>query len=421
MSHIINQKNKLADNNDVKVYPPKRWYSREVTAHGHLVDSGIMSNILDKIIGLGGKFEITSFVMGRTNTDETKASILVKATSSKKLSYIVEQLHNLGCIIVDNKPAIVKNAPKDGCAPEDFYSTTNYLSHIRLNGRWRRVRNQRMDSVIVVKNGIPRCIKLRDIKKGDKIVCGLSGIKITPEFKQRERSDFQFMSAEVSSEKKVELAVSNIADLLKSNKKKVAFVVGPVAVHTGAGDSICKLIRKGFINVLLSGNALAVHDIEQALYGTSLGVDIKTGKPREEGHKNHIRAINQVYKYGSIKKMVQAGVLHSGIMYSCIKFNVPFVLAGSLRDDGPLPETINDMIQAQAAYARALKGVELVIMLSSMLHSIATGNMIPAWVSTICVDINPSVVTKLADRGSKQTTGIVTDVGLFLKLLASRL
>lgn len=405
----------------MKIHPPKLWYSREVTTHGHLVDSGIMSNILDKIISLGGKFEITSFVMGRTNTDETKASILIKAPTRKKLLYIVEQLHNLGCVVVDNKPAILKNAPKDGYAPEDFYSTTNYLSHIRLNGRWRKVQNQRMDSVIAVKDGIPRCIILRDIKKGDKIVCGLSGIKITPEFIQRERSDFQFMSAEVSSEKKVELAVSGITDLLKSNKKKVAVVVGPVAVHTGAGEPICKLIRKGYIDVLLSGNALAVHDIEQALYGTSLGVDIKTGKSLEEGHKNHIKAINQVYKHGSIKKMVQAGALHSGIMYSCIKFNVPFVLAGSLRDDGPLPETINDMIQAQAAYARALKRVDLVIMLSSMLHSIATGNMIPAWVNTICVDINPSVVTKLTDRGSKQTIGIVTDVGLFLKLLASRL
>lgn len=405
----------------MKATSQRNRYSREVTTQGHLVDSGIMSDILDKIIGLGGKFEITSFVMGRTNTDETTASILVKAPTRKKLSYIVEQLHNLGCVVVDNKSSVLKNSPKNGYAPEGFYSTTNYLSHVRLNGKWRKVRNQRMDSVIAVKNGIPECIKLRDIKKGDKIICGLTGIKITPEFKQRERSDFQFMSAEVSSEKKVELAVTEIADLLRSNKKKVAVVAGPVVVHTGAGNSLCKLIRKGYIDVLLSGNALAVHDIEQALYGTSLGVDIKTGKLLEEGHKNHIRAINQVYRYGSIKKMVQVGALRSGIIYSCIKFDVPFVLAGSLRDDGPLPETINDMIQAQAAYAKALKGIELVLMLSSMLHSIATGNMISAWVNTICVDINPTVVTKLADRGSKQAIGIVTDVGLFLKLLASKL
>ncbi|MCD6160996.1 MAG: TIGR00300 family protein [candidate division Zixibacteria bacterium] len=399
----------------------KRWFSREVTAVGHIVDSGIMSNILDKIIGLGGKFEITSFMMGKTNVDESSVKINVAAPFNDQLDYIIEQLHSLGCLVVDDSPVLLKKAHRNMVAPEGFYSTTNHFTEIYLNSKWRKVHNQRMDAVIVVKKNRAESKKLRDIRQGDQIVCGLTGIKITPEFKQRDRKDFEFMSAEISSEKKVELAVDGVASLLKKNGKKTAVVAGPVVIHTGAAGALSKLIKKGYVQALLSGNALAVHDIEQALYGTSLGVDTNTGKQVEGGHKNHIMAINQVYKHGSIKKMVKAGALKSGIMHTCIKHNIPFVLAGSLRDDGPLPETINDMVKAQAAYSRALKSVDMVIMLSTMLHSIATGNMIPAWIKTICVDINPSVVTKLADRGSKQTIGIVTDVGLFLKLLASRL
>jgi len=405
----------------MKAKSAKRWYSREVTAKGHLVDSGIMSEVLDKIICLGGKFEIISFEMGKTNVDQTSAKIVVKCYSRKQLIHIVEQLHDLGCSTFDDKPATLKKAVKTRVAPEGFYSTTNHLTHVRLDRRWYKVTNQRMDAVIAVRGNRIECVKLRDIRRGDSIVCGLDGIRITPEFRQRERTDFEFMSADVSSEKKVELAVTEVASMLADKRMKVAVVAGPVVIHTGAGEALCKLIRKGYIDVLLSGNALPVHDIEQALYGTSLGIDTKTGKAVEGGHRHHIRAINQVYKYGSIKKMVNARALQSGIMYSCIKHKVPFVLAASLRDDGPLPETIPDMIKAQEAYSRAIKNVDLVIMLSTMLHSIATGNMLPGNVKTICVDINPSVVTKLADRGSKQAIGVVTDVGLFLNLLAAKL
>jgi lysine-ketoglutarate reductase/saccharopine dehydrogenase-like protein (TIGR00300 family) len=401
--------------------PLKPWHTHEVKARGHLVDSGIMSNILDRIIGLGGKFEIKLFEMGKTNIDQSQANIVIKCRSKSQLNHIVEQLHDLGCSIVDEKPVTLKKAVRNRVAPEGFYSTTNHVTHVLIDGRWQKVSRQRMDAVIVVNGQKIKCVKLRDIHRGDNIVCGLEGIRITPEFRQRDRKDFEFMSAEVSSEKKVELAVAEVASMLKSKKTRVAVVAGPVVIHTGAGESLCKLIRKGFINVLLSGNALAVHDIEQALYGTSLGIDTQTGRAVEGGHKHHIRAINQVYKYGSINKMVKAGALRSGVIYTCVKNNVPFVLAGSLRDDGPLPETINDMIEAQEAYSRALAKIDLVIMLSSMLHSIATGNMLPATVKTICVDINPSVVTKLADRGSKQAIGVVTDVGLFLNLLASKL
>ena len=278
-----------------------------------------------------------------------------------------------------------------------------------------------MDGVIIVTGGKAAVRKLREVKKGELVVCGLNGVRVHPEFKSRERGDFSFMSNEVSSEKKVSLAVDKVAEMIRRRQGKLVIVGGPVVIHTGAVESLCRMIRGGYVGGLLTGNALAVHDIENALFGTSLGVDTSAGTPVDQGHRNHMRAINQINLAGGIKNAVRRKILRSGIMYELVKAKVPFVLAGSLRDDGPLPETINDMNEAQAAYAREIKGAEMVLMLSTMLHSIATGNMLPAWVKTVCVDINPSVVTKLADRGSSQALGIVTAVGLFCHLLADRL
>ncbi len=396
-------------------------YTQEVFAEGHLVDSGVMSAVLDLIIRSGGQFDIKSFEMGHTNTELTRTTIEVAASTPMLLEHIISQLHLHGCVIKEDTPIATKPAPKNSCAPDDFYSTTNHKTEIRLNGRWIPVKDQRMDAVIAADGNKARCVKIRDLKKGMKVVTGLSGIRVLPEFKERGRSVFEFMSGDVSSEKKVELAVSEVASMFKSGKHKTIVVAGPVVVHTGGSESLCSMIKGGYVQGLLSGNALAVHDIEQALFGTSLGVDTKTGKPVEEGHKNHMRAINAVFKHGNIKNMIAKRALKSGIMYQLDKSKVPYVLAGSLRDDGPLPETINDMVKAQAAYGKLIKNADIVLMLSSMLHSIATGNMLPSRVRTICVDINPSVVTKLADRGSAQAVGIVTDVGLFLHLLARKL
>jgi lysine-ketoglutarate reductase/saccharopine dehydrogenase-like protein (TIGR00300 family) len=229
------------------------------------------------------------------------------------------------------------------------------------------------------------------------------------------------MSAEISSERKVELAVRDLAKMMRGiveRKGKIAVVAGPVVVHTGGSDDLAALIRSGYVDVLLGGNAVAVHDIEHALYRTSLGVDLTTGRPVDAGHRNHMAAINAIRTAGGISNAVHSGLLKSGVMYECAVNDVPFVLAGSLRDDGPLPETIMDLYEAQAAYTDALRDTDLVLMLASMLHSIAVGNMLPSRVVTVCVDINPAVVTKLNDRGSGQALGIVTDVGLFLNLLA---
>lgn len=400
---------------------PKKLYRQEVYAEGHLVDSGVMSSILDLIIRSGGQFDIRSFEMGHTNTEPTRTVIEVSAPEFEQLEHIISQLHLHGCVKVEDGRATLRRAPKDSCAPDDFYSTTNHATEISLDGRWIKVGEQRMDAVVVADGKRARCVKIRDLRKGMMVVCGLSGVRVMPEFRERSRSVFEFMSGDVSSEKRVELAVSEVAAMLKSGKFRTIVVAGPVVVHTGGTEALCSIIRGGHIQGLLSGNALAVHDIEQALYGTSLGIDTKTGRPVEEGHKNHMRAINTVFKYGSIRRMIGIGKLESGIMYELHRARIPYALAGSLRDDGPLPETINDMVRAQAAYRRILKGADIVLMLSSMLHSIATGNMLPSRVRTICVDINPSVVTKLGDRGSAQAVGIVTDVGLFLNLLAGKL
>jgi lysine-ketoglutarate reductase/saccharopine dehydrogenase-like protein (TIGR00300 family) len=282
-----------------------------------------------------------------------------------------------------------------------------------------------MDAVIVVRGQTAACRKLRDVKAGESIVCGHDGIRVTPEFRERDRLGFAFMSNDVSSERRVEGSVARIAQMMREVKAtggRIAVVAGPVVVHTGGVEHFSSLIRHGYVNVVLAGNALAVHDIEFALSGTSLGIDLVAGAPVEQGHRNHMAAINTINRAGSIRAAVESGVLKSGVMYECVKNGVEFVLAGSIRDDGPLPETMMDLVQAQEDYATALSNnVQLVLMLSSMLHSIGVGNMLPSWVRVVCVDINPAVVTKLSDRGSQQTVGVVTDVGLFLHRLAEAL
>ncbi len=321
-----------------------------------------------------------------------------------------------------NKNVLLKKAPMDKHVPDDFYSTTNYTTFIYHNNQWIKVKNQRMDALIVVDKYEAVCKKLRDIKRGDMVVCGDTGVKIIRDDNDvKEDISFSFMNNYVSSERRNDMIIKNLAKDIFYNNKKLTLVAGPVVVHTGGDQYISQLIRQNYISCLLSGNALAVHDIEKNLYGTSLGVCAKSGKVTHNGYRNHMRAINQVMKYGSIKKTVEAKVLKSGIMYECIKNNVPFVLAGSLRDDGPLPDTITDMIKAQDAYSKHLQKAEIVLVLGTMLHGIASGNMLPARTKMMCVDINAAVVTKLSDRGSSQAIGLVTDVGLFLNLLVTEI
>lgn len=321
----------------------------------------------------------------------------------------------------NTKQVKLKKAIMDKHVPDDFYSTTNHITMVYRGEQWLTVRNQRMDGIIVIDEEGAVCKKLRDIKKGDYVVCGEAGIRTVNPYEEESRGSFGFMNNGVSSERRNELIIKNLAEKIYNSNKKAAFVLGPVVVHTGGDAYLRKLIREGFVSSILAGNAVAVHDIEKSLYGTSLGICAKSGMAAHNGYRNHMRAINQVMKYGSIGAMVKAGALKSGIMHDCIEYGVPFVLAGSLRDDGPLPDTITDMIEAQGAYASRLREADIVVVLGSMLHGIATGNMLPAKVEMVCVDINPAVVTKLSDRGSSQAAGIVTDVGLFLNLLVKEL
>ncbi|HEY7306782.1 MAG TPA: TIGR00300 family protein [Bryobacteraceae bacterium] len=398
--------------------------SEVVEAQGHLIDSHIMEQIFDAVVEAGGRFEVEQFTIGRTNSDPSRLRLRIEVPSRQQMEKLMPQLLGLGCVAVESGDAELRTAERDKCAPEDFYSTTNQRTEVRLRGQWVEVRNQRMDAMIVVENGTASCRRLRDIKAGNRIVVGMKGIRVVPESKERDRLAFAFMSNDISSERQVETAVGQTAALMQQVRregKKIVAVAGPVVVHTGGTEALSRLIRDGWIDAVLAGNALAVHDIEAALLGTSLGVRLSDGRQEQHGHRNHMRAINAIYRAGGIRQAVESGRLTRGVMYECVKANVPFVLAGSLRDDGPLPEVITDMNEAQDAYAAHVRGAGVVLCLSSMLHSIAVGNMLPAWVKIVCVDINPAVPTKVSDRGTGQAVGVVTDVGLFLGLLVARL
>ncbi len=395
-----------------------------VEASGHLIDSHVMEQIFDKVVEAGGRFEVEQFTIGRTNSDPSHLRLRIFMETKEIMDHVLGQLLPIGCSPVDSGDADLETVERDCCAPEDFYSTSNHKTFVRLGGDWIEVQNQRMDAMVVVQGNEAYCRRLRDLKAGDRVVVGMRGIRVAPESKERDRLAFAFMSNEISSERQVETAVRQTAALARQAReqgKHIVAVAGPVVVHTGGATGLTSLIRGGWIQAVLSGNALGTHDIESALFGTSLGVRMADGRQAEHGHRNHMRAINAVYHAGGIRGAVESGRLTRGIMYECVTNNVPFVLAGSLRDDGPLPETITDMNKAQDAYAALLKPAGLVLCLGSMLHSIATGNMLPSWVKIVCVDINPAVATKVSDRGTGQAVGVITDVGLFLELLAREL
>lgn len=397
---------------------------RVIEMTGHLIRDNILKVIDTSVSQYNGRYQILEINVGEQIDDQSYAKVAIEI-EEEHFQLILNELLNLGVNIPTTmEHAILKPCEKDKTVPDDFYSTTNHPTEVYLNGKWIRVQNQRMDGVLVVKNEEIFCTKLRDVKKGDLIVSGSDGVRILTEKQEANDHEFAFMVNEVSSERRVELAVKSLAHEIKEIKNrngKIIVVAGPVVIHTGGMDAFQEMIRKGYISGVLSGNALAVHDIERDLFGTSLGVNLDTGKVVKGGHKNHMRAINAVNRSGSIAEAVNDGTIKTGIMYELVKNNVPFVLAGSIRDDGPLPDTMMDLIEAQEAYAQMIKGADMVIMLSTMLHSIGTGNMLPSWVKTVCIDINPAVVAKLVDRGSAQASGLVTDVGLFLTLLNQNL
>jgi lysine-ketoglutarate reductase/saccharopine dehydrogenase-like protein (TIGR00300 family) len=403
--------------------------SETVEVRGHLIDSGVLSRVLDDILEYGGDYSIDRFEVGKSPVDESFAQLTVKAEDGDELARLVMRLQTHGVNLANPGEAVLRPVEQDGVFPDDFYSTTNLETVVRLGGHWVPVENPEMDCGIVVVGeddaARARTIAVSDVRRGDTVVCGASGVKVVPlPAIDRSVGGFEFMNSQVSSEKPQALLVRQIAQQMREVKaegRKILWVGGPAVVHTGAAPAMVALIEAGYVDVLFAGNALATHDIESALFGTSLGVDLTQGRGVEHGHEHHIRAINQIRKAGSIAAAVESGLLTSGVMHGLVTQGKEFVLVGSVRDDGPLPDVYTDVIEGQRAMRAGLKDVGFAIMVATMLHSVATGNILPASIPLVCVDINPATVTKLADRGSAQARGIVTDIGLFLEQLALEL
>lgn len=396
-----------------------------IITEGHLIDSGLLSSILNLIIEENMDYRILKMDVGKTKDETTLAKIRIHGKSEEKLQLLLSKLTPLGAYEKGAVNGSFEKSPRDKTAPVKFYSTTNHRTEVYDKGKWNKVAYQRMDAVIVREGSRYICTKIRDIREGDEVLCGSESVHVYPPAAEKKSDDgFAFMTNDVSSERSYDVAVDTIANELKQIKAdngKCVVVCGPVVVHTGGAPALAALIKAGYIKGFLGGNAVAVHDMESYFYGTSLGVDLETGKPTHGGHNHHMRAINKINGYGSIRETIAVGELDKGLMYEVIQSEIPYCLAGSIRDDGPLPETVMDMIEAQGQYQEIIKDSDMILMLSSMLHSIGTGNMTPSWVKTVCIDINPAVVTKLADRGTGQAVGIVSDVGLFLIALAERL
>jgi lysine-ketoglutarate reductase/saccharopine dehydrogenase-like protein (TIGR00300 family) len=403
-----------------------------VEIRGHLMDSGILARVLDDVIDYGGDYVIERFDLGHDHDDESHARMRVGAENEESLQRLLMRLQAHGVNQVDPGEALVRPADRDGVFPEDFYSTTNLETHVRLDGHWVRVLRAEMDCGLVVRRDgaavTVDTVPVSDVREGDLVVCGANGVKVVPLVQEHtanlDSGSFEFMASAVSSEKPQALLVRQIAERLREVKaagQRILWVAGPAVVHTGAAPAMVALVNAGFVDVLFAGNALATHDIESALYGTSLGVDLAQGRGVEHGHEHHIRAINRIRRCGSIADAVEQGVLTGGVMHAIVRAQKPFVLVGSVRDDGPLPDVYTDVIEGQRAMRAELHDVGFAIMVATMLHSIATGNILPASIPLVSVDINPATVTKLADRGSAQAMGIITDIGLFLEQLAREL
>ncbi len=397
--------------------------SEVIEMSGHIIDSWSLPRAWDIIMDRGGNFVVEKMRVGVNKTETSFARLKVEAPTADVLDLILSELQQLGAVIVNADDVLTVAVEQDGVLPAKFYSTTNLPTQVRWHGQWVPVEGIEMDVVIVIDDAHKRayCKPMHEVISGDRIAIGHSGIRVQPFERARERETFAFMQSNASSEKVKVRAIHEIAEQMKETRAhdgKILFVLGPAVIHTGAGRYVAELIRRGYVQVIFGGNAIITHDIEAALFGTSLGVDLVTGEQVEGGHRNHLRAINAMRAIGSVEKAVETGLLREGITYEAIKHNIPMVLAGSIRDDGPMPGVINNMQDAQHAMREAVKGVEMTLIVASMLHAIATGNLLPASVRTFIVDINPAVVTKLADRGSFQAAGLVTDAELFLRELA---
>lgn len=398
-----------------------------VELEGHIIDSGTMERCFAVVMDMGGTFEVEEFEVGRHIDETSYARMAVTADSDGELLEILHQLNQNGARLSNPVDAEVEPAPADRVVPKGFYSTTNHPTSIRHEGEWVAVEHIEMDCAVVVSPEGDRAYTktLHAIEAGDLVVVGEGGIRVQPPERPRSKTGtFGFMQGGVSSERPSESLIEKIADAIAETTDeggKVLAVCGPALLHAGAGDALARLLREGYVDMLSAGNGFAVHDIERNLYGTSLGMNVETLEHPRKGHKHHIYAISEVGRAGGIEEAVDQGTITEGVMYECVTNDVPYVLAGSIRDDGPLPDTITDAVEAQNAIREQAREADMVLMLSTLLHSVAVGNCLPSTTRVVCVDINPATVTQLLDRGSAQAIGIVTDIGTFVPFLAEKL
>lgn len=416
--------------------------TESVTLEGHIIDSLILAKVLDTILQMGGTFDMKEMKVGATREESSLTKIKVQADSPQLLDEILQAIQPHGAVVDQIADCTIAPAPKEGVLPDSFYATSHLPTQVRVKDQWLDVEAIEMDLAIRISGDPPKAhtVPMAEVKTGDMIVTGRSGVRVFPLERPKERDVFAFMEAQVSSERPHQHIITDVAKrmrMIRDNRHKaltqgeaacdpelgtkVLLVGGPAIVHAGGRDALSWLIDEGFIHLLFCGNALAAHDMEASVYGTSLGYGLCAGRTVPHGHEHHLRTINMVRSAGSIKQAVESGLIKNGIMASCIRQNVEMVLAGSIRDDGPLPNVITDSVQAQGAMRAALPGVGLAIMIATTLHAIATGNCLPAKVPTVCVDINPAVPTKLSDRGSFQAVGLVMDSSSFLRQLAQEL
>jgi lysine-ketoglutarate reductase/saccharopine dehydrogenase-like protein (TIGR00300 family) len=400
--------------------------STQVALSGHIIDSYILPRVWAAIMDAGAHYRVLEMHVGRSESETSYARLEVTTATLDALDELVLELQQIGAEPVESRDAETQPVEQPGVLPDAFYSTTNLPTQVRVDGQWLDVADIEMDVAIVVDRAGGRAYTrpMHEVEPGQEVVVGHSGIRVEPLQRPREREQFAFMQNSVSSERVKSHAIHEVAEEIRAARARggrVLFVLGPAVVHTAARESIASLIRNGYMQVLFGGNAIVAHDVEAAMFGTSLGIDLKTGEAVEHGHRNHLRAINAVRRLGSLAAAHQAGLLGDGITATALVHGVEMVLAGSIRDDGPMPGVITDMIAAQGAMRRAVRGVEVAVMVASMLHAIATGNLLPAAVRCVVVDISPAVVTKLSDRGTAQAVGLVTDAELFLSALAAEL
>src|SRR5437763_28581 len=400
--------------------------SEVIELKGHIIDSWTLPRAWDTIMDRGGNFAVEEMRVGKKKSEQSYVRLKGIAPDDETLELILSELQQFGAILMHGNDVQTARVEQNGVLPDKFYSTTNLPTQVRLNGQWVDVEQIEMDVAIVIDRAAGRAYgkPMHEVVVSEEVVIGHDGIRVLPFERARDREAFAFMQSTVYTEKVKLLATHEIAHQMKeprAHNGNILFVLGPAVIHTGAGRYVADLIRRGYVQVIFGGNAIITHDIESALFGTSLGINLRSGEQVEGGHRNHLRAINAIRAIGSVEKAIETGLLTEGITYEATKRNIPLVLAGSIRDDGPMPGVINDMQEAQKRMREALDGVEMAILVASMLHAIATGNLLPATVRTVVVDINPSVVTKLADRGSFQAAGLVTDAELFLRELADTL